>query len=324
MTTWLVVAAPAFGEVASGAVERPASPTRGPEELLREGAALAAAGDFEGAAELAEGAVGVAPESAAAWALLGRARVLARRYVTAEPALERAVALAPEDLRSRLYLAAAYWENGRLDEAEGAFRAALERSGGGFVPLYQLGRLLLWRGAAAEAAQVLARAAAIEPGAADVALDLARALERSGDLEAARGAFWRAVELAPSDALARYGLARLLARLGERQTAAREMEVYRKLYEADQERVRREGLAQAGLDLGRELLRTGRPREAVAHLTALPASADALAVLALAHRAAGDRAAALDAIERAVGLAPAREDLRARLAEMRLEERERE
>lgn len=287
-------------------------------ELLREGTERLQTGDAAAAVVVLERAVEAAPDSPEGHALLGRALALDDRYLAAEEALRQAVALGRQDLATWFYLGSTLWENGRLGDAEEAFRTALERGGRAPLLVHQLGRLLLWQGRGAEAVTLLREAAETNPGAPDVLLDLARALESAGDLQAAREAYGRVVELAPEDSHARYGLAAVLGRLDENEAAARERAVYRRLYEEEQERVRQEGLTEARVARGQELVRTGRAREAIAHLRALPVTAASLAVLAEAYQAAGDTTAALHTLERAVALAPEREDLRARLNEARL------
>ena len=275
-----------------------------------------AEGDYELAEEAAAAAVETAPGDARAWAALGRSRALGRRYSTAEQPLRRALELQPGDVRSLLYLASCLWETGQLAEAEGAYRLAIDRSGRATVAVYQLGRLLLWEGRFAAAAELLNEVA--EGGAsADLALDLARALDGAGNPGAALQAYRSAVGNAPDDYQARYGLARLLGRLDHEEESASEFEHYRRLYAADQERTRNEGLDRGRIDLGYELVRQGRSAEAIAHLLALRQTPDALAALAGAYLEVGDEASAIDAIERAVALAPRRQDLRARLTEMR-------
>lgn len=292
------------------------SPTLG--ELLRQGSERLDAGDPSAAVEALQRAAEIAPDSPDALALLGRALALDDRYLMAEEVLRKAIALGRRDLATWFYLGSTLWENGRLGDAEEVFRTALARGGRAPLLVHQLGRLLLWQGRGAEAAPFLREAAEESPGAPDILLDLARALEVAGDLDAARNAYTRVVELAPEDSQARYGLAAVLGRLGESEAAARERAVYRRLYEQEQERVRQEGLTEARVARGQELIRMGRAGEAIVHLRTLPETATSLAALADAYRAAGDRGAALRALERAVALAPERGDLRARLNDARL------
>jgi len=293
--------------------------------LLAVGEGLVAAGLYEPAAESLRRAAGLAPPAgpvqARVQAQLGRALVLGRKPLAAVEALARAVELGRDDPLTRQYQGAALWEAGRLDEAEAVYRRLVVEDRGGFQPLEELGRLLLWRGRAPEAVDLLARAVAAEPGAADARIELARALAAAGKTAEAETAYRHAIELAPRRADARYGLALLLARAAApaaKAEAARELEVYRKLTAEERERTRREGLERAQLDGAWFLLRQGQTAEAAARFAALPESGDSLAGLAAAHAAAGDHQKAIEALERALALAPDRQDFRWKLAEERL------
>lgn len=286
--------------------------------LTRLGEGLIRAEVHAAAVEALRRAAELDPGSARVHALLGRGLSIERRYLEAARQLARAVELGESDLRTLLYLGAARWENGQVAEAEATYRRAVSASGGHPVPRHQLGRLLLWQGHHAEAVEVLSAAAAASPDAADLHLDLARALHAAGDLEPATDAFRRAVALAPERSHARYGLARVLARRGQTEAAREQLEVYRRLYAAEQERVRAQELAEAELGRGWELLHQGRIARARALFAGLPESGDALAGVAATHLAAGEADAAVAALERAVTLEPERGDLRLRLAEARL------
>jgi tetratricopeptide (TPR) repeat protein len=124
--------------------------------------------------------------------------------------------------------------------------------------------------------------------------------------------------MAPELARARYGLAQRLQRSGRRDEAAREMETFRRLTQADQERVRQANLERARLDQGWELLRGGKAREAEALFSQLGPNAEALSGVAFSRSAAGDHRGAVAALEKAVTLAPERDDLRRALDEERL------
>ena len=304
-----------------GLAEAVARQERRPEAvtiLVQLGEGLLRAGVYESAIDALQQAVEMAPDSGTAHALLGRAASQERRYVEAAARLERAVALGTSDLRTLLYLGAAHWENGDAGRAETAYRRAVVIGGSSFLPLHHLGRLLSWQGRSTEAIEVLERAARMA-SAADVELDLARALLAAGEIERAVAAFRRVVTLSPPRPHGRYGLAQALTRAGRSEDARAELEVYRELYAAEQQRVRAEELAKARLGHGWELLRSRRTAAALAHFESLPLSADALVGVAAVHRATGAGAAAITALKRAVELAPDRGDLRLRLAEARLE-----
>lgn len=103
--------------------------------------------------------------------------------------LRRAIELGAPGLPARLYLGAALWESGKTKEAEDVYTAAVEASGNEPVALQQLGVLLLWQGRYEDAANVFGRAVALEPDSADLLLDWGKALEGTGDIEAALKAY---------------------------------------------------------------------------------------------------------------------------------------
>ncbi len=276
-------------------------------------------GAFAEAERILELAVALGPHDPAVLTLLGRARVLGRRYVAAEEPLARVVEMGGAGVDALLYYGAALWENGRLDRAEEISRRAVAVSGGAFPARYQLARLLLWQSRFAEAAELLRACAREAPEALDVRFDLARALEGAGELEESLEAYRRAAVLAPEHSELRYGLAMALLRSGQRAAAEAELETYRRLYDAEQRRTLDRGVAEARIAHGRELLRQGRPGEALEHLRRLPESADSLAAIAAALRAGGDLEGAIDELGRAIQLEPGRADLRALLNEARLE-----
>lgn len=288
------------------------------EVLGNLGAGLLEAGRHGDAADVLGEAAELDPSSARYQALLGKAHLFAQEHLAAVAPLERALELGDRSQPTRLYLAAAFWETGRAGEAEAIYRRLAEESPGAFLAVHQLGRLLLWQGRAAEAVPWLERAAGQRPAAADVAHDLARALDEAGEADEALAAYRRAIELSPGNFKAHYGLALLLSRRGESDAAREEMATYQRLYAAEQERTRREGLERARLDRGWQLVEEEDYEEAARHFASLDESAESLAGLATATSRLGDHGRAAELLERAVSLAPERQDLRLMLAEERL------
>lgn len=302
--------------------------------LLVPGGLLAQGSDPEAAAEraVAEGRVEEAvavyrdlaaerPGDARVLANLGRVLALADRYGEAAELLERAVGMGADDLRTLLFWGSALWESGRPEAAEPVLAraaAAARGTGAEFLAQHQLGRLRLWAGRPEEAVAPLERAVTLRPGTADARLDLARALDGAGRTEEAIAAFRQVVELAPDSHHARWGLAQALVRAGRREEAARELEVYRELYQADQERTRWIRRQEEALQRGWHLLESGRPAEAEAVFREMAPGVEALVGLARAAAAQGDAAGAVAALERAVALAPDRQDLRRMLGDARL------
>lgn len=309
---------------------RAGEPQRGLEILLPTAEAFLDAELTGPADELLATALGIAPDSAEAHALAGRSAVLVREFARGTESLERSLELGGADPRTRLYLGAALWEIGETERSEAVYRQALATAGpgrGAFLPLHQLGRLLLWQGRSAEAVEPLERAVRLAPEAADTRLALARALSEAGRGEEALAAYRQAVVLDPDSFHAHWGLAQELLRAaregddGARAEAAEVLEVYRQLYRADQVRTRETGLqdarlAEAGLALAQG--DEAGAAEAARLYASLGDSPEALAGLARARARLGDREAAVAALERAVALAPERRDLALMLADQRL------
>jgi Flp pilus assembly protein TadD len=101
-----------------------------------------------------------------------------------------------------------------MDPAGGA---APEREGA--YELLQRGTALLAKRHAAQAAVVLARAAAIAPGKGSILEPLGRALFMSGQLERAAETFEALLQIDPSNHYAHYALGRTLIRVGRRAEA---------------------------------------------------------------------------------------------------------
>jgi len=308
------VLASAVPAVAQG----PAGPLAEAERALDEGRAA-------DAAEIYRQLAAEHPDDARLQALLGRALSLSDRYGEAAEALERAVAGGADDLRTLLFLGSALWESGRPEEADPVLEraaAASRGTGAEFLAHHQLGRLRLWAGRPEAALPALERAVALRPDAPTPRLDLARALDGAGRTEEAVAAYRAVLERAPDSHHARWGLAQALLRLGRRDEAAVELAAYRELYAANQERTRQIMLQRSEIDRGWHLIGAGRPGEAEAVFRDLIAShgegVDPLLGLARALAGQGDHAGAAGALERAVSLAPDREDLRRLLAQERL------
>ncbi len=276
------------------------------------------AGDWAAAERAALAALERAPDSAADLSRLGQARLQLDEFAGAEEALAKAVALGREDPSTLLALAAARWENGRLAEAERAYARALEVTRRSPAVLHPLGRMLVWSGRPDQAVTLLEEARAEAGDDPLLLVDLARALDAADRPREAIAAYRTALELAPEHAEARYRLGLLLARSGDRAGAERELALYGRLEADQQASLRASGLETARLERAREELAAGRPEGALALLATLTETADVLVVVALAHLAAGRPPAAVEALHRAVILAPQRQDLLRHLAAARL------
>lgn len=312
--------AEAFVALTRALVDRGAVPAA---RAIASGAARSwlSVGDVQGALELLEaleeetGRQGIED-------LLGRARVHAQRHAAAIAPLEEALSRRPDDLESRYYLASALWETGRFEDAEASFRAGLaaldsRREGpGDWVWHQQLGRLLTWLGRYEEAVEILGVALRVAPGAADLALDFAQAVDGAGgeSVEAYR----RAAALAPSSSHAHYGLARALRAAGRPEEALRAIEIYQRLYREERARTHDTSVVRARLDQGWDRLRRGAFTAALETFEALGDLTEALRGVAAAQRGIGDLEAAIGTLERVVASAPDDETARRELEAMRL------
>jgi tetratricopeptide (TPR) repeat protein len=314
-----LLVAGAMGAGAQEDVERLVAGGRKAEAaaVLRErGEGALRAGEYGEAVGLLAQAAELEP-SAQGEALLGRALALDRRFTEGVEHLKRAVEMGDPRAGTRLYLGAALWEAGEVGEAERVFREVVEATDGAVQALQQLGRLLLWQGRHGEALPLLERAGRLAPDAVELRWDLARAYQESGRVEEAVAVYRRLVAQAPELAQARYALGLLLQRTGDAEGAKRELAEYARLLAEEKEGTRRRGLERARLAHGWRLLREGKAGEALEVVRSLGEGVEQLAGQAGALSAMGDHAAAARALERAVLLAPERQDLRLALGEAR-------
>lgn len=121
---------------------------------------------------------------------------------------------APDDVGLLLALAAVARAAGLLDEAEAAYRAVLDRQPNAVEAAVGVANVLVVKGQAAPAMQILTRILAIAPDLAPAAMALGAAQLTAGDAEAALAIFDRLVERHPSLAQAHANRAEALARLG--------------------------------------------------------------------------------------------------------------
>jgi len=314
--------AEAYGGLASALNELDRA-AEGAELLLDVGQGLVQAGEIEPGVAYLERAVELAPQAAAAHAALGHALLTANRFHQASTHLSQAIALGESGFAVRLFLGSALWESGQLEQAEQVYREVLAGTDGRQLARQSLGALLQWKGRFEEAASLLEAASRGNPNSVTLQFDLARSLEGAGRVDDAVAAYRRVIELEPDFAQARYRLAILLNRTGDREAARQELQRFEQLHAEEQRNTRQEGLNRARVDRGWELLRAGRAREAVDHFRNLSESVDTLHGLAAALALSGDHRAALAALERGLLLDPQRQDLRRMLMEQQLAATER-
>ncbi len=187
---------------------------------------LVDSGDFEGALREARRAVALRDWHQNHYAL-GYVLHRAGRFPEAAAAFRRVTQLRPDDAWAFQALGLALHETGQDAEAEAAYRRAIAVDpSAASVAWTNLGALYYETGRPKDAAEAFRRALALEPAAALVHRNLADALARQGQAEAARAEWVRCAELAAAalrvnarDLTELGNLAVCRARLGEREAA---------------------------------------------------------------------------------------------------------
>jgi Flp pilus assembly protein TadD len=236
-----------------------------------------------------------------------------RKYGKAVEELDAARRAGFDDANLLLYLGSALWEVGRLDEARDRLREAVAKAPDRAVPRHRLGRLLLLQGNPVAAAAELLRAAELDPGSAEIAIDLGRALEASGDFPGAERAYRKALAQAPAPPLGHYLLGTLLARTGRRDEAGSHLALYKESFEREQRQQFRSRSRQAELNLGRARLSERRFEEALVQFNRIPDDREALRGAAEALSGLGRYAEAVAKLSRALELDPGNSALRSEL-----------
>ncbi len=159
-------------------------------------------------------------------------------------------------LSENLGHALAMQQRGEFAEAERMYRSILDERPEHSGALHLLGHELIVQGKTTEAVPVLSRAAALMPGDADVSFNLARALQREGQLAAAEHALRSAVAARPDFAAAWLSLAAVMSEADRLDDAE---DCFRRALELEP------GLAEAHYNYGNLLHREGRIGEAISH-----------------------------------------------------------
>jgi len=159
---------------------------------------LFAANRFEEAERLALESVRLAADDGFAWQVLGAARLKCDDVAGGVAALERAVALEPDQVNHRSNLGAAYRRLGRLEEAEASYRRAIALDPSLVAAHANLGRLLQSQDRHAEAADCYRAALALQPNDVQLLINLGDVAESCGQLDEAEAHYRQALRLAPA------------------------------------------------------------------------------------------------------------------------------
>lgn len=186
--------------------------TRAPDSFRAQsnwGLALFEAGRLDAARQALERSLALQPEQAKAWNTLGLVHEAAGDRQAAQAALARALELRPDLAGARANLARLVWVEGRTDEARQQLQRALDDDPLCTAARVALGLLLQQQGALAEAMTQYEAALRVEPGCLEARTDLALALEQAGQGERALAELRQVAAQDPGYAEGRINLALL-------------------------------------------------------------------------------------------------------------------
>ncbi|HLS47835.1 MAG TPA: tetratricopeptide repeat protein [Gemmatimonadales bacterium] len=190
------------------------APTRDDERLVGEALSAWEAGRYRDAAAAYRAILGRDPRQVDARIGLARSLDADDQPEAALATLTEAIELAPDQTEYLVVRGSILGRIRRFPEAEADLRKVLKLHPAHGPALHELGLLLLRKGLAAPAAELLQRSAALLPGRSDAYLHLGDALNRAGDLRGAVTALERALELDPTNRQTYNILGRVLDRLG--------------------------------------------------------------------------------------------------------------
>ncbi|MBT8388240.1 MAG: tetratricopeptide repeat protein, partial [Altererythrobacter sp.] len=150
------------------------------------------------------------------------------KNAAAELFFKRARMLEPEEFRWAYYLAVARQYLGRYEESASAFREALTIDPDSIEARIQLAGVLFEINETARSIELYQEITTEFPERIDAWLGLGKALDRSGDPDAAFNALRRAKDIGPQFGDVRFALAAVLRARGDHEGAARELAAYEK------------------------------------------------------------------------------------------------
>ncbi|HJT45578.1 MAG TPA: tetratricopeptide repeat protein [Chthoniobacterales bacterium] len=165
----------------------------------------------------------------------------------------------PTSARAQFNYGASLQEQGRVDEAENVYRAALKIDPSYTKVYVNLALVLANKSKLDEAKQYYERALELEPGNGEVRSGYAYLLERLGEPDQARSEYEKAIKFGPNSARLFYTYGAFLDKRGELDAAITQ---YRKALEVDP------NLADAHSELATALLTKGNSKEAEVHYLA--------------------------------------------------------
>jgi tetratricopeptide (TPR) repeat protein len=229
------------------------------------------------------------------WQAEGMKLLEAKNYPAAVDALSKAAASDPQNFAIHFNLALAYSLDDKDPQAIAEYRKTLELKPGLEPAITNLGILLLRNKDAAAAIPLLRQSHRLKSADARIATYLGDALLAQTQLPEAADAYTSALEADPKSAAAESGLGRVLLQQNQLQQAAEHL---RKAVDLDA------SYKDVLLELGEAYERAGQAKDAVAIYSQFPDNAAAQERAGELLLEAGDGAAAVPLLERAVQTSP--------------------
>jgi serine/threonine protein kinase/Flp pilus assembly protein TadD len=218
---------------------------------------LGSAEKWDGAIRYATGALAVRPQSPGTYMMLGRALAKTNAFDEAEAAYRKAVELEPEYASAHIGVGWVLHERGNLVGAEAAYRTAARLEPGLAMAHYNVGNVLRDQHRLSEAITELSKATEIQPRFADAWDSMGLALKEQGKLLDAEKAHRKAIETHADDVGAYRAYANLGAALGRQGRQPEAVESFRTAIKLQPNQ------AQAYYGLGLALGEQGQKREAI-------------------------------------------------------------
>jgi len=163
--------------------------------------------------------------------LLGTALLQAKLYTPAREEFRRILTIHPEAIDPRLGLARIEIRQGDYEAATELLREVLQREPENLQALYNLGLIRYRAGDYAEASDLLGRLLRQRPSHPEAHVTLGQAYARLGNDASAESEFRAAIAVDPDARDAHFQLATLLLRSGRKEEAAKEQQIFKKLWD---------------------------------------------------------------------------------------------
>jgi tetratricopeptide (TPR) repeat protein len=158
-------------------------------------------------------------------------------------------------------MASLHWREGNLEEAEKGFKRELELSPEHYLATWKLGNIYLIKRDIDQALPYLLRAVEQKSDLGQAHRDLGRAYADKGDLGKAMEHFKIVAKLAPEEPTVHYRMALMHRRLGNKAEEKNEMDLFRKLKAAGDEREKRATRLERGTMLDEDSERSKKDKD---------------------------------------------------------------